>query len=474
MIRAKAQDVQGVFWVEAQKLPPLKAGRFYERVNETLRAIKFAEQVHAACAPFYSKRRDGRPPIDPVVFFKLAMVGFFEGLQGDRAVAARAEDSISVRAFLGYALDEATPDHSSLSGIRRRLGHEVFEALLSISVAALLAHGLLQGRNLGIDSSIIEANASLRNLVERNTEEDYRDYVRRLAQEAGVDPDDDAAVRKFDRKRPDKKMSNEQFKHAHDEDARIGRTKDGACDMVYKPEIVVDLDTGAIVAAEVRPGDAHDAHGATDRLLAAEQRLQQVSGQDLQKPAPMVAKVVSDKGYFTASEVAQMQEVQFETVICDPMREVRKLDALPDHEAAAVRAAWAQTDSEAGRALLRQRGQHLERAFAHVLDAGGQRRTTLRGRANIAKRFVAAAAIYNLSQLLRALFACGTVKQAVARSERAAKKGCKAAKRVVRKAKKALLDSLRALAACEALIWADAAPSNLLLPCPPKSLPNLR
>lgn len=419
MIRPKREEVQGVLWMETRKLPALKAGRFYERINETLREIKFAEQVHAACAPFYSQRRDGRPPIDPVVYFKLVMVGFFEGLQGDRAIAARAEDSLSVRAFLGYALDEATPDHSSISGISRRLGSEVFETVLTISVAALRAHGLLKGRNLGIDSSVIEANASLRNLVERNTEEEYREYVRRLAKEAGIDPDDDQAVRKFDRQRADKKMSNEQFKHAHDEDARIGRTKDGACDMVYKPEIIVDLDTGAIVAAEVRPGDAHDAHGATDRILAAEQRLQQVAGQDMQRPTPLVEKVVSDRGYFTASEVADMQEMQFETVMCDPQRDVRRVEKLAEHEAAAVRRAWEQTDSEDGRALLRQRGQHLERAFAHVLDSGGQRRASRRGRTNITKRFVAAAAVYNFSQLLRALFGVGTPKQASAAAAQA-------------------------------------------------------
>lgn len=419
MIRAKRQEMQGQFWVETRKLPALKAGRFYERINETLSEIKFAEEVHAVCAPYYSARTDGRPPIDPVVFFKLVMVGFFEGLQSDRAISARAEDSLSVRAFLGYSLEESTPDHSSISAIGRRLGSEVFEAVLTISVAALRAHGLLKGRNLGIDSSVIEANASLRNLVERNTEEEYREYVRRLAREAGIDPDDDQAVRKFDRQRPNKKMSNEQFKHAHDEDARIGRTKDGACDMVYKPEIIVDLDTGVIVAAEVRPGDAHDAHGATDRLLAAEQRLQQVAGQDMQRPTPLVEKVVSDRGYFTASEVADLQEMQFETVMCDPQREVRRVERLEDHEAAAVRRAWEETDSEEGRALLRQRGQHLERAFAHVLDSGGQRRASRRGRVNLNKRFVAAAAVYNFSQLLRALLGVGTPKQAAAAAAKA-------------------------------------------------------
>lgn len=419
MIRAKREDVQGQFWVERAKLPALQAGTFYRRLNETLQKVNFAEQVHAACAVFYTARRDGRPPIDPVVFFKLAMVGFFEGLQSHRALAARAEDSLSVRAFLGYALEEPTPDHSSLSCIARRLGEQVFSTVLSISLQALKEHGLLKGRHLGIDSSVIEANASLRHLVERNTEEDYREYVQRLAAEAGVDPADAEAVRRFDRKRAGKKMSNEQWEQKHDADARIGITKHGACDMIYKPEIVVDLETGAIVDADVRLGDVGDAAGVTDRIVAAEVRLQQVAGQDPECPQAVVETVTSDKGYFSASEVAQLQEVAFRTVISDPLRATRKLKKLSEAERHAVEAARAEVDSEAGRALLRQRGQHLERAFAHVLDAGGQRRTTVRGRANVAKRFVAAAAFYNFSQLLRALFGVGTLKQSRALAAKA-------------------------------------------------------
>jgi hypothetical protein len=122
---------------------------------------------------------------------------------------------------------------------------------------ALREHGLLRGKNLGIDTSVIEANASLRALVHRNTEEQYWDYVKRLAAEQGIDPEDSAAVRKLDRKRPGK-GSNAEWKNPHDPDAKIGRTKDGATDMIYKPESVVDLDTGAVVQAEVQLGDKAD------------------------------------------------------------------------------------------------------------------------------------------------------------------------------------------------------------------------
>jgi len=112
----------------------------------------------------------------------------------------------------------------------------------------------LRGKNLGIDASVIEANASLRALVNRNTEEQYWDYVKRLAAEQGIDPKIPRRLRKFDRHRPGK-GSNQEWVNPHDPDAKIGRTKDGATDMIYSPRAVVDLDTGAIVQAQVQLGD---------------------------------------------------------------------------------------------------------------------------------------------------------------------------------------------------------------------------
>src|SRR5690606_32951909 len=149
------------------------------------------------------------------------MIGFFENLPSERAIASRCADSLSLRAFLGYSIEEATPDHSSLSVIRNRLGAEIFQAALELVLSGLVAHGLLKGRHLGIDSSVIEANASLRELVHRNTEEQYWEYVKRLAAEAGIDPDDTKAVRRFDKKREGRKTSNKEWVNPHDPGRRL-------------------------------------------------------------------------------------------------------------------------------------------------------------------------------------------------------------------------------------------------------------
>jgi transposase len=250
---------QEQFWMEAKALPPATASRFYERVNETLAKIGFAEEVWRIGEPAYAKAaRGGRPGIDPVVYLKMLMVGFFEDLPGERAIASRCADSFSIRGFLGYERTQPTPDHSSLSVIRYRLTPEQSDAIQQILLRALRAHGLLAGSKLGIDSSVMEANASLRALERRNTEQSYWDYVRGLAAEAGVNPDDPKAVRRFDKKRPRRKTSNKDWVNPNDPAAKVGRTKDGATDMIYKPEHVVDLGSGAIVSAQVRAGDAAD------------------------------------------------------------------------------------------------------------------------------------------------------------------------------------------------------------------------
>jgi transposase len=335
------------------------------------------------------------------------MVGFFENLPSERAIAARCDDSIAIRQFLHYDLTEATPDHSSLSIIRQRLGGPVYEQVFTLVLSALSEHGLLRGKNLGIDSSVLEATASLRGLVNRNTGEAYWDYVKRLAGENGIDPQDSAAVRKFDRKRP-KKMSNQEWENPHDPDARIGPKKDGATDMIYKPETVVDLDSGAIVGAEILPGHQADHQEASAHILEAQSTINAACGEE---PALLtVETATADKGYFEVSQLQALQHEQIKTVICDPISN-RRLDKLDESEQHVVKAAKRSAQSKYGQRLLRRRGMHLERAFAHILDCGGMRRATLRGRQNLNKRFKLAAAFYNLSQLMRHLFGIGTPKQ---------------------------------------------------------------
>jgi len=410
MFSEKKKPAQPEFWIAADKVTSPAQTNFYARVEETLESFDFAAKVRALCAPSYDNSGVGRPGIDPVVYLKMIMVGFFEDLPSERAIAARCADSLSIRAFLKYELHEKTPEHSSFTVIRQRLGLRIYDSIFVLLLEALREHGLLRGKNLGIDSSVIEANASLRALVHRNTEEQYWEYVRRLAAEQGIDPDDTAAVRKFDRKRPGK-GSNVEWKNPHDEDAKIGRTKDGATDMIYKPETVVDLDTGAIVQAEVRLGDEADHKDMAVRILEAQQNINRAADQKLDTLS--VQSATSDKGYYAVNDLQVLQHEGIRTIISDPI-DNRRLDKLEPAQRRAVLAAGRSVKSKSGKALLGRRGLHIERSFAHILDCGGMRRTTLRGWENLNKRYKLATAFYNLSQLMRKLFGFGTPKQLAA------------------------------------------------------------
>ena len=128
--KREGEEKQGEFWIESARVSKPKSQGFYSKLNEHLAEMDFARQVWVLCAPAYCEEsRGGRPGIDPVVYLKMLMVGFFENLRSERAIAARCEDSLSVRAFLGYGLEESTPDHSSLSVIRQRLGPEIYQGV---------------------------------------------------------------------------------------------------------------------------------------------------------------------------------------------------------------------------------------------------------------------------------------------------------------------------------------------------------
>ena len=412
MFKPKFNPPPELFVASGQLVRPATSG-FYAKLEATLRSFDFAGQVRALCAPSYSASGLGRPGIDPAVYFKMLMIGFFENLPSERGIAERCSDSIAIRFFLGYDLTQDTPDHSTLSVIRDRLGEEVYQKVFLLILSALQQHGLVKGKNIGLDASVTAANAALKSLVNRDTEEAYWDYVRRLASEAGVDPKDREAVRQFDRQRP-KKMSNDDWKNPHDPDAKIGPTKTGAIDMIYKPENTVDLDTGAILQAEVRLGHEADPKDLAGHVFQAQVNINHV--RDLPLDTLTITAVTADKGYHAVGEMRQLQEEGIRTVISDPVKN-RRLQKLCAQDAKTVRAARRSSRSASGKALLRKRGMHIERTFAHILDAGGARRTTLRGLENLNKRFKLSAAIYNLSQLLRHLFNCGTPKQWAAGAE---------------------------------------------------------
>lgn len=229
MFGKKDQDPQTTIWTVSADIVKGPGHAYYQRLDQALQEAEFDKKVRELCAPYYvqDESRGGRKGIDPYVYFKMLMVGFFENIGSERGIATRCADSISIRGFLKYDLTEGTPDHSSLSRIRMRLDTEVFAEVFKMILEILSKHNLLKGNQIGIDTSVVEANASMRTLVNNHTGETYDSYVKRLAAEAGVDVDDKNAVRKFDRNRKDKKMSNDDWHSPNDPDAKIGPTKQG-------------------------------------------------------------------------------------------------------------------------------------------------------------------------------------------------------------------------------------------------------
>jgi len=423
MFRKKTPEEAPSLWIVSSDLPTLPAHGFYQKLDRVLADCQFGDEVRRVAAPFYEMdaSKGGQPGIDPEVYFKMLMVGFFENLESERAIAARCADSLSIRAFLHYEVSEQTPHHSSFTVIRQRLSPTVYGEVFALVLRALKQKKLLKGKRLAIDTSVLEANASLRSLDHRLTGEHYRQYVKRLADAAGVDTSDPRAVSAFDRKRPGRTTSNDDWQNPHDPDAKVGRDKKGVTRMLYKPEHLVDLDTGAIVDVEINLGDLTDATELAERVLAAEQRLNaalEPLGED-----PELARVqviVGDMGYFDIAELGVLQTVGIRTAVADPVRN-RRVDKLSDEERQVLRRAQRTTRSKSGRALMRRRGELGERSFRHVLDYGGARRTTLRGRVNIWKRYLVQGACMNLSLLLRHTSGLGTLKQTWAASRKALK-----------------------------------------------------
>lgn len=411
MIKKKFKEGQETIWIQTDKLQVQPQINFYSKLNVVLDNMKFGEMARKLALPYYSQKKNVRPPLDPEVYFKMLFIGFFENIRSERGIALRCADSLSIRSFLKYDITEATPDHSTLSVTRNRLPYSIFSQLFSLVLQELKKHGLVKGKNISLDSSVIEANASLRELENRMTLETYMEYISQLAAEAGIDPNDKEAVARFDRKRKDRKTTNQEWRNPHDPDAKIGRTKHGSTDMIYKPENIVDLDTGAIIDADILLGDSFDAHGQSERIMQAQVRLNEISDDPIESRT--IETVSNDKGYYTVEEILSIQNQGIVSNIPDKCTK-RNTEKLKDEEIMAIEFAKSFTKSKEGKELLKKRGMQVERSFAHILDSGGFRRTFLRGRLSNQKRYLIATACYNLSLLMRNLFGIGTPKQSYA------------------------------------------------------------
>jgi len=393
-------------WVASTELPRSPGHPFYKKLNQLLAEDGFDAWLEKLCEPYYHATQ-GRPSIPPGVYFRMILVGYFEGLSSQRGIAWRCCDSRSLAEFLGFGPTDETPDHSSLSRVAQRLPREIHDALFQRVLAIAVAKNLVRGKTVGVDSTTLEANAAMKSIVRRDSGEDWQAYVTRLMREAGVidadeEPTDDE-LRRFDRKRQDKKVSNDEWVSATDEDSRITRMKDGTTHLAYKAEHVVDLESEFLLAATVQGGDAPDTQTLCDSLLEAQVNLQQAgSDQEIEEAA-------GDKGYHANAALAQCASLNVRTYIAEPQRTHRsRWTDKSQEERDAARANRRRVKGRRGKRLQRLRSERVERSFAHVCETGGARRCWLTGLVKVTQRYLLQAAARNLGLILRKLFGMGT------------------------------------------------------------------
>ncbi|HUQ70197.1 MAG TPA: transposase, partial [Planctomycetaceae bacterium] len=254
-------EQQGQLWIPTRQLPRSPGHVFYEKLNGLLAEAGFDPWVEALCRPYYAEKM-GRPGIPPGVYFRMLLVGYFEGIGSQRGIAWRCADSLSLRMFLGMALNQDSPDHSSLTVIRERLPHEVHVAVFQWVLTLAREKHVLNGQTLGVDATTLEANAAMKSIVRKDTGEDWQAYLTNLMREAGeLEADETPTIddlKRFDKSRKDKRVSNEEWESPTDPDSRITKMKDGTTHLAYKAEHAVDLKTEMIVAAEIYYADYGD------------------------------------------------------------------------------------------------------------------------------------------------------------------------------------------------------------------------
>jgi transposase len=391
-------------WIATNELPTTGGHPFYQRLNHVLDTHGFDDFVETQCAPFYAAKL-GRPSLTPGTYFRLLLIGYFEGIDSERGIAWRTADSLALRGFLGLGLDETPPEHSTISRTRRLIDLEAHRAVFTWILQVLATADLIKGKTIGIDATTLEANAALRSIVRRDSGETYQEFLTRLAQASGIETPTRADLARLDRKRP-KKGRNKDWQHPHDPDARITKMKDGRTHLAHKAEHAVDMETGAIVSVTVQGADQGDTTTIAETVTAAAEELEAVAAATDGQTA-VVEEVVADKGYHSNQVLVDLAALDLRTYIAEPdrgRRRWKKKGAARD----AVYANRRRIRDARGLALLRQRSARLERPNAHLYETGGMRRTHLRGHLNILKRLVVHSGAFNLGLFMRTHFGIGT------------------------------------------------------------------
>ncbi len=414
---------QEEFWVATEAIARSPGHPFFERLGKLLTDRDFDRFCQKRCGQFYAAVM-GRPSLPPGVYFRCLLIGYFEGIDSERGIAWRCADSLSLKSFLGYGLTESTPDHSTISRTRRLIDLETHREVFGWMLKVLAEHGLLTGDRVGIDASTMEANAAMRSIVRKDTHETYQEFLERLAKASGIETPTKADLIALDRQRKNKTASNKEWQNPYDPDARITKMKDGRTHLAYKNEHAVDLETGAVIAAEIHAADQGDTSTIGETLGQACESLKELSkdttvGHKVMTHAVM--EVVADKGYHSNETVTALEAVGVRGYLSEPDRGRRNWRGKSQSDSAARLAARdavyrnrRRMRGAHGKALHRKRGELVERSFAHVLDTGGMRRAWLKGRENLHKRYLIHVGAFNLSLVMRRLLGFGTPRQLAA------------------------------------------------------------
>ena len=394
---------QSSLWVATSDLPASPGHPFYTRLTALLEAHAFDRFVEDRCRRFYAPVM-GRPSLTPGRYFRLLLVGYFEGIDAERGIAWRATDSLAIRTFLRLPLDEAPPDHSTIARTRRLIDLETHRAVFTWVQQRLVESGLLTGKTVAIDATTLEANAAMRSIVRRDTGEGYQEFLTGLAKASGIETPTRDDLARLDRKRK-KKTSNTDWTSPSDPDAKVTKMKDGRTHLAHKAEHAVDLETGAIVAVTLQGADAGDTTTIVETATAAADQIADAQV-DVAEPQAL-EEIIADKGYHSNQTMIDLDAVGVRSYIAEPDRGRRDWSETPEAQAP-VYGNRRRVRGPRGRRLMRQRGERIERSFAHVYDTGGMRRTHLRGHTNILKRLLIHAGGFNLGLVMRHLIGVGT------------------------------------------------------------------
>jgi transposase len=393
MALGKRKPQQDELFIPTAKVAAGPGHPFYSKLNQVLAQAGFDEFVEKLCAPYY--KEGGRPGIPPGVYFRMVLIGYFEGLDSQRGIAWRCADSLGLRTFLGIAITEDTPVHASMTIIRQRLPESVFDKVFVFVLSLLEQKGLLRGKAVAIDATTLEANAAMKSIVRKDTGEDWKEYLEGLAKAEGIANPTEEDLRRLDRARKDKKVSNEQWESPSDPDSRIAKMKDGRTHLAYKAEHAVNVASEAIVATTVTFADKSDPESAPTTLSLAEANLV-LAGSEME-----IEEAVMDKGYHDNQLLAGLAECGVRTYIPERRQKTRRWTDKPMEQEQAFRANRRRVRGQKGRQLNRWRSERCERTFAHVCETGGGRRAWLRGQTNVSKMHTLKCVAYNLGLLLR-------------------------------------------------------------------------